>query len=75
MLTLAYPTGSEAWRFWLGAFIISLLGIESVGHEVEGRCLLIGRWILWPGWKLGLAAGERGGEVMVACAEYSFGCA
>ena len=71
LLLWACSTGSEAWRFWLG----TLPGIESVGHEVEGRCSLIRRGMLWPGWKLGLAAGECGGEGMLACVEHSFGCA
>jgi len=71
LLTFAYLTGSKARGFWLGA----LLGIESIGHKVEGRCSLISRWMSWPGWKLGLAPGECGGEVMAACVEHSFGCA
>ena len=76
LLLRACSTGSEAWRLWLG----TLSGVESVmfgigiGHTVEGRCSLI-RGILWPGRKLGLAAGECGGEGMVTCAEHSFGCA
>ena len=71
LLTFAEPAGSEAHGFWLGA----LLGIESVGHEVEGRCSLISRWMVWPGWKLGLASGECGGDVMVTWVEHSLGCA
>ena len=71
LLMFAQPTGSKALWFEFGA----LLGIESIGHKVEGRCSLISRWMSWPGWKLGLAPGECGGEVMAACVEHSFGCA
>jgi hypothetical protein len=68
LVTFAQPTGSEAMGFWFGA----LLGIESA-HAVEGRCSLIRRWMLRPGWKAGLAAAECGGEVMMALVEHSFG--